>query len=90
MGLPVQSERSLKHKPTDSILPLKARLSCLQLLGGEVRLYVSDLDVSVLLVETGGIYLRREGGRGREEERGGQWREGERGVSEHYSMNYNR
>ena len=68
MGLPVHSERGLKHKSADSVLPLKARLPSLQLLGREVWLNVSDLDVGMLLVESGGIYLRREG-RERERER---------------------
>ena len=62
MGLPIRSERGLKHKPADSVLPLKACLPSLQLLGREVWLNVSDLDVGMLLVESGGIYLRREGG----------------------------
>ena len=69
MGLPVHSERGLKHKPADSVLPLKACLPSLQLLGREVWLNVSDLDVGMLLVESGGIYLRREGERVRERER---------------------
>ena len=41
-------ERSLKHKPTEIVGPLKPRRSVLQHVLREVRLHVSDLYVGVV------------------------------------------
>ena len=68
MNLSIRSEWSLKHKSTDLVLTFKICLSGLQFLWSEVGLNVSDLDVGMLLVEAGGIYLRRERDRERERE----------------------
>ena len=57
MGLPIRCEGSLKDKTTDLVLPLKLGLPFFQLLWSEVRLNVSDLDVSMLLVETCNVHL---------------------------------
>lgn len=51
MWLAVHGEGCLKHKSGDLIFSLKLGLPLLQLLGSEVRLHMSDLDVRMISIQ---------------------------------------
>ncbi len=60
MCLPVHSEGRLVHESRDVVFPLKLDLPCLQVLGCEVWLHVSDLDVGVLRIQARHVHLKQE------------------------------
>ena len=78
MHLALACKRSLKHEPTDLVLPLKLCRPLLELHLGEEWLHVRDLDVGVVQVQRGEVDLREGGDGGGGEGRG----KGERGGKE--------